>query len=216
MLFTNYFTSDNNQLSRQPLNNSNCVIWPLLESKSSTKQKQYTIPPLRPNTNNEIRRCNSGTNRGMPSNQSIKRKHKKPIKRKNFITISPPKRETRVHGPKDKQQKHNYAYRTAPYLSTGFRRRVDLRNGALCSVSFATVCDWPSSSDVILSLGQVFATFATFFTASDSFLNTQNICSSMFWAVSRKFILQLFATFTIFMCNFLLQILLSIAQNVKV
>ena len=65
-------------------------------------------------------------------------------------------------------------------------------------------------------LGQVFATFATFFTASNNFLNTQNTCSSMFWAVSRVVILQLFATFSIFACKFLLQIFSSVAQNVKV
>ena len=58
-------------------------------------------------------------------------------------------------------------------------------------------------------VGQVFATFATFFTASNSFLNTQDIYYSMFWAVSRNFILQLFrflhatfATFSIFACYF--------------
>ena len=62
-------------------------------------------------------------------------------------------------------------------------------------------------------VGQVFATFATFFY---SFLNTQNICSSVLRAVSRNFILQLFATFSIFTCQFLLQFLSSIAQNVTV
>jgi len=41
-----------------------------------------------------------------------------------------------------------------------------------------------------------------FFTASNSFLNTQDIYNSMFWAVSRNFILQLFATFSIFACYF--------------
>jgi len=46
-------------------------------------------------------------------------------------------------------------------------------------------------------LGQVFATF--FY----SFLNTQNICSSMFWDVSRNFILQLFRFLrATFYCNF--------------
>ena len=40
-----------------------------------------------------------------------------------------------------------------------------------------------------------------FFTASNSFLNTQDIYNSMFWAVSRNFILQLFATFSIFACK---------------
>ena len=60
-----------------------------------------------------------------------------------------------------------------------------------------------------------FASFATFLTASNCFLNTQNMCSSMFWAVSQNFVLQLFATFSIFPCNVLLQFLSSIVQNVK-
>jgi len=38
----------------------------------------------------------------------------------------------------------------------------------------------------------------------------------MFRAVSRNFLLQLFATFSIFACNFLLQFLSSIAQNASV
>ena len=60
------------------------------------------------------------------------------------------------------------------------------------------------------------ASFCNFFLQlPNSFLNTQNICSSMFCAVSRNFILQLFATSSIFTCNFLLQFLSSIAQNVK-
>ena len=51
-----------------------------------------------------------------------------------------------------------------------------------------------------LSLGQVFATSATFFY---SILNTQNICSSVFRAVSRNFILQLFRFLRAnFYCNF--------------
>jgi len=51
-----------------------------------------------------------------------------------------------------------------------------------------------------LSVGQVFATFATFFY---SFLNTQNICSSVFRDVSRNFILQLFRFLLAnFYCNF--------------
>jgi len=54
---------------------------------------------------------------------------------------------------------------------------------------------------------------STFFTASNSFWNNQNLCSAM----SR---LQEFyiATFSFFACNFLLQLLSSrpIAQNVKV
>ena len=64
------------------------------------------------------------------------------------------------------------------------------------------------------SLGQVFATFATFFTALDSFRNTQNVYSTMFQAVSRNFILQLFATFLTFRYNFLLQLLWILAQNI--
>jgi len=38
----------------------------------------------------------------------------------------------------------------------------------------------------------------------------------MFWAVSRNITLQLFETFSIVACNFLLQFLWSIAQNDKV
>ena len=49
-------------------------------------------------------------------------------------------------------------------------------------------------------LGQV---FATFFTASDSFLNTKNLRSTMFQAVFRNFILQLFSFLrATFYCNF--------------
>ena len=49
---------------------------------------------------------------------------------------------------------------------------------------------WPRkhSCVVMSSVGQVFATFATFFTALDSFRNTQNVYSTMFQAVSRNFI----------------------------
>ena len=43
--------------------------------------------------------------------------------------------------------------------------------------------------NVLLLIGQV---FATFFTASDSFLNAENLCSTMFSVVFRNFRLQLF------------------------
>ena len=47
------------------------------------------------------------------------------------------------------------------------------------------------------------ASFWNFCTASNSFLNTQSICSSISWAVSRNFILQLFRSLrAIFYCNF--------------
>ena len=38
----------------------------------------------------------------------------------------------------------------------------------------------------------------------------------MFWDVSGNFILQLFATFSIITCNFLLQFLSSVAENLRV
>jgi len=44
--------------------------------------------------------------------------------------------------------------------------------------------------------------FATVFTVSNGFLNTQNTCSLMFWAVSKNFILQHFATFDFYMQQF--------------
>jgi len=43
----------------------------------------------------------------------------------------------------------------------------------------------------IISRASFLQLLQLFFTSSNSFLNTQNICSSMFWAVSRNFIRQL-------------------------
>ena len=60
--------------------------------------------------------------------------------------------------------------------------------------------------------GQV---FATFFTASDSFLNTKNLivvqCFKLILGILDCNFLQLF----LFTCNFLLQFLLSMAQSVS-
>ena len=60
-------------------------------------------------------------------------------------------------------------------------------------------------------MGQV---FATFFTASNRFLNTQNIAYVVH--VLRCFLQFYIATFSIFTCNLLLQFLSSIAQNLSV
>jgi len=64
------------------------------------KQIQYTSTPSRPHTN----KGKSGSNRGISSNQPIKRRRKKPIKRQGFHHILPPqKKETAIQRPKTKQ-----------------------------------------------------------------------------------------------------------------
>ena len=68
--------------------------------KSRTKQNQCTSTLSRPTRIMQDEQGKTGTNRRMPSNQPMKRKRKKPVKCKDFITFTPPKKRPEYNVPK--------------------------------------------------------------------------------------------------------------------
>jgi len=84
-----------------------------------------------------------------------------------------------------------------PRDPTGFQQTVV----RIESIAGVWIARWMFVKCLCLNYLWIGQMFATFFTASNSFLNTQNICSSMFWAVFKNFLLRIFAIFSIFTCN---------------